>query len=195
MIMSQNLFKLIAITVFSGLLAACSHPITITPTETPEKEYAVSDKKVAYVLSAEQRNLKVTTAGGGGDKVDYYPYRDLEKGVRDALRSVYKKVVVISSPEEQKLSEQNIDLVYTPVIQTESSSDSAFTWPPTDFKIVLTCSVQNPLGEQQSSIIITAEGEAEFSEFVTDFGLSGRRAANEMSKKLRQEILQNQDLL
>lgn len=191
----KKYFKAISLLFASAFLAACSHPITITPSATPDAEYASSDKKVAYVLTDVQRNQKVTTPGGGGDKVDYYPYRDLEKGIRDALRSVYKKVVVIDSVNYEKTSENNFDLVYVPDIKTQSSSSSIITWPPTDFKISLNCTISNPEGKHLTNISVTSEGQAEFSEFLSDFGLSGRRAANQMSEELRQAILQNEKLL
>jgi len=174
-------------------IAACAHPITIIPNKTPERiETSLSTKKVAYVISEADRNNQVTTSGGGGDKVTYYPYRDLEKAIRDALRAVYTDVIAIQSNADTKtIADNNISLIYTPEITTTSSSDSAFTWPPTYFRVELTCSANEPNGKELTKLKVTGSGNAEFSEFKINTGLAGSRASSDLSEKLRQEILKN----
>ena len=46
------------------------------------------------------RAREVITPGGGGDKVSYFPYRDLEKSIRDALRAVYSDVFVVKAASD-----------------------------------------------------------------------------------------------
>lgn len=79
------------------MLTACAHPIGIGPIETPVRnEASLNPKKVAYAMTDADRGTEVT-APGGGDKVRYFPDRDLEKSIRDALRAVYTDVFVIKS--------------------------------------------------------------------------------------------------
>jgi len=190
-----KLCKASLLVISAAFLAACSHPITISPIDTPDKSGRVSSKNAAYVMTDAQRKHKVTTPGGGGDKIDYQPYRDLEKAIRDALSSVYENVIVVSSKDDtQAFIDNEISYVFTPVVHTSSSSDSVFTWPPTKFGIELNCSVMNAAGEEIAYFTVEGNGAAEFSEFKSDFGLAGRRAASDLSNKLREKLLSQPDL-
>lgn len=177
----------------ASLLGACAHPIVISPLETHLRSDAtLSLKKVAYVMTDADRNKQVTTEGGGGDKVNYFPYRDLEKAIRGSLRAVYSDVFVIKSPSDSGAIQGNdISFIFAPEISTSSSSQSMFTWPPTQFTIDFSCNVTDPVGNMISRIRVIGNGAAEFSEFTSDFGLAGRRAASELSEKLKQEISAN----
>jgi hypothetical protein len=138
------------------------------------------------------RNKQVTTEGGGGDKVIYFPFRDLEKAIRDSLKAIYSDVSVIRSPNDAEfVKENNISFIFAPEIYTSSNSNSAFTWPPTQFNIELACTVTDPGGNIISRIRVLGTGTAEYSEFKSDFGLAGRRAATEVSARLREEIWSN----
>lgn len=189
----SSFFKLGFISICLMLLAGCAHPISINPTKTPERPQTnLKQKKVAYVLSDADRNLQVTTPGGGGDKVSYYAYRDSEKAIRDALRAVYQDVVVISSASDLEAINNNaIELIYLPVLTTTSSSDSAFTWPPTFFRVELSCNVTDSKGALIKTLKVEGNGYAEFSEFKTNLGLAGSRATSDLSEKLKKEILNN----
>ena len=191
--MSYRLALIIALAAFLG---ACAHPIMISPLKTPARnDTFFSSKKAAYVMTNADRNKEVTSDGGGGDKVTYFPYRDLEKAIRDALHAVYSDVFVIkSSSDANAIQEHDISFVFVPEISTSSNSNSAFTWPPTQFTIDLSCYVTDPVGNMISRIRVVGIGAAEFSEFKADFGLAGRRAASELSEKLKQEIVSNSRL-
>ena len=182
--------RLTLILSLASLLGACAHPIVISPLETPVRsDDSLSSKKVAYVMTDADRSKEVTTGGGGGDKVNYFPYRDLEKAIRDALRAVYSDVFVIkSSSDSAAIQGNDISFVFAPEISTSSNSQSILTWPPTQFTIDLSCNVTDPAGNIISRIRVVGSGAAEFSEFKADFGLAGRRAASELSQKLKQEI-------
>src|SRR3989338_1324806 len=190
----SRLTLIIAINTF--LCACIAHPIVISPQETPKRNgTTLSPKKVAYVMTDADRNIQVTTEGGAGDKVSYFPYRDLEKPIRDVLRSLYSDVFVIKSPSDSDAIQGNgISFIFAPEISTSSNSASMFTWPPTQFSIELFCSVTDPVGNMISRIRVAGNGSAEFSEFKTDFGLAGRRAATEVSEKFKQEIKTNKRL-
>lgn len=174
-------------------LGACAHPIVISPLETAKpNNTSLSPKKAAYVMTEADRNKEVTTAGGGGDKISYFPYRDLEKVIRGALQASYSDVFVINAASDiDTIRKNNISYIFTPEITTSSSSSSIFTWPPTQFTIDLSCSVTNPTGNVITQVKAVGKGTAEFSEFKGDFGLAGRRAATDLADKLKQEIKLN----
>lgn len=177
-------------------LAACAHTIAISPTGTPERvEGKRIQKKVAYVMADADRAKQITTAGGGGDKVSYFPYRDLEKVIRDALRSVYADVFVIkATTDSDAIKSNDVAFIFIPEITTSSSSDSIFTWPPTKFTTEISCNVTDSNGKKVSQIKATGNGFAEFSEFKGGFGLAGRRSATDVAEKLSLEVLANKDL-
>lgn len=176
------------------LLNACAHPISIVPTSTPQKSGVQVVKRVGYVITDQNKNKQVTTPGGGGDNITYYPYKDLEKSIRDALKSVYVEVVALTSTNDEVAKSNKLNLIFVPEITTTSKSESMLTWPPTHFYINLTCSV---LGEDEKLVdtfIVSSDGYAEFSEFKQDFGLAGRRAANQLAERLRNSISSNDKL-
>ena len=187
----------LSIVVFAvALLAACAHPIGIGPLETPVRnEAGLNPKKVAYVMTDADRTREVITPGGGGDKVSYFPYRDLEKSIRDALRSVYSDVFVVKAASDaEAIKAQGVSYVFTPTITTTSESPSLFTWPPTKFGIELNCAVTDAQGQRVTDLRVQASGTAEFSEFMKDFGLAGRRASGQLSEQLKQAVAANPSL-
>ena len=193
--MFPPLMLFLALAAFMGGCGA-KHQIVITPLETPARgDVSLSSKKVAYVMKETDRHREVTSEGGGGDNVSYFPYRDLEKAIRDALRAVYSDVVVIKSFKDSNAIQQNdISFVFSPKIYTASDSESALTWPPTQFYIELSFKVTDSTGKIVSRMKVAARGAAEYSEFKEDFGLAGRRAASELSEKLKKKIIANPNL-
>lgn len=182
--------KVMFIAVLATLVVGCAHPINISQLEdqagfTGDKV----SKTVAYVITDAQKQEEVISPGGGGDKVSYYPYRDLEKTIRSVLGSVYDDVYAINSATDVKAIESNnIELIYVPVISTSSSSESMFTWPPTKFTVNLSCSVSDAKGKNVASVIVSGDGAAEFSEFKSDFGLSARRASTDLGNNFAAAI-------
>lgn len=178
------------------VLIGCAHPIVIGPTQTPARySESLINKNVAYVMSESDRSKEVTTDGGGGDSVRYFPYRDLEKGIRDALRAVYADVYVIRSAKDSSaIKSGNISYIFIPEISTSSSSSSIFTWPPTKFNIEMSCDVTDADGNLVSRIQAKGAGAAEFSEFIPEFGLAGRRAANDLSENFKQAVSADQKI-
>jgi hypothetical protein len=147
---------------------------------------------VAYVISDADRAKEVTSAGGGGDKVSYFPYRDMERAIRAALRSVYTEVEALKAAKDAGAAGAN--LVFTPAITTTSSSPSPFTWPPTKFSADISCNVTDAAGNVVTTVQSVGNGAAEFDEFKSDFSLSARRAVEEAVAKLAQEIRKNDKL-
>jgi hypothetical protein len=195
-LLSSPMPRLAAALATAALLAGCSHPITmITETAPPRSVAHLIPKKVAYVMTDAQRDLQVTTAGGSGDRVSYYPYRDLEKSIRDALRGVYRNVIVVRTASDAKANEAaGVSLVFTPQIKTDSSSSSWVTWPPTAFTAEVSCVVTDTAGAEVTRVRATGNGTAEFGEFNGDYGLAARRAARQMTSQLSSEIRRNEKL-
>ncbi|MFW2354310.1 hypothetical protein [Hydrogenophaga sp.] len=189
----QKFWRLPLAATLLALLTACAHPIGISPLETPVRnEAGLNPKKVAYVMTDADRGKEVTTAGGGGDKVSYFPYRDLEKSIRDALRAVYSDVFVVKSASDREaIASFGVSYVFSPSITTTTESPSLLTWPPTKFGIDLTCEVSDPEGKAVTTVKAQSNGTAEFSEFKSDFGLAGRRAASQLSEQFKQQVQAN----
>jgi hypothetical protein len=147
------------------------------------------DENVGYFISDENLNKKITSPGGGGDKVSYQPYRDTEAALNTILSRVFNKVYSIDSVDDiQYLSERNIRYIFKPSIKTDSSSSSAFTWPPTEFTFELTCSAVDTNGASVWEKTVSATGKAEFDEFKIDFSLAARRASDKAFQKMLNEI-------
>lgn len=187
--------RLSAAAAVVGVLAACAHPISLEPTKLPERsESQLVAKKVGYAISDADKAKEVTTPGGGGDKVSYFPYRDMEKALRAALRSVYQDVSAVKSPADPLVKDTGLAYVFTPTISTTSSSSSLLTWPPTKFGVEVSCTVTDAQGAVVAQVRANGEGAAEFSEFASDFSLSARRAVADVVEKLALEVRRNEKL-
>ena len=122
------------------LLAACSHPVKITPpTLALVSDPAVRvDRAVGYLITDQQRAMQVTTGGGGGDKISYTPYRDLESGLYQTLASVFSSVYVVpGAGADTFFADKHLGFVFMPEIATDSSSSNILLWNPTDFSVRL----------------------------------------------------------
>ena len=121
-------------------LGGCAHPISMAPNldaiPTAAGKSTPSKKKVGFYIADSATAQEVTTPGGGGDKVRYFPYRDLEPGLYKALGTVFRDVTKIKNPADAaEIRASGIQLLITPEITTDSSSSSPFTWPPTAFTV------------------------------------------------------------
>ncbi len=173
------------------ILSACAHPIVITPelAKLDRKDVSTIDKNVAYVISKSDRDKEVITPGGGGDKVKYYPYKELEGAIQKVLSNVFGKVIALDSiGDAQFIRDNNIKFLFQPAIKTMSSSPSAFTWPPTDFTVDLTCIAVDANGKEVWKKSIVGKGHAEFAEFKSDLSLSAKRASEDAFLQFQREI-------
>jgi hypothetical protein len=174
------------------LVGACAHPISIAPdlAKLGEPLPAARPATVGLYISPEDKARQVTTPGGGGDKVAYYPYRDLESAIFKVLGNVYERVVVVVSPTDvEVLAKSGVSVVARPQIITQSSSESALTWPPTFFQVQLSCMLTDIGGTKIAETLVTGTGRAEFDEFKSDFSLAGKRASEDALKKTQSAIL------
>lgn len=177
-------------------LAACAHPLTIAPdlNKLPDGT-ATRPGTIALYVSDQDRGRQVITPGGGGDKVAYYPYRELESALFKVLGRVYERVVSIASLDDVAGSNANgVSLVALPRITTQSSSDSVLTWPPTRFEVQIACVFTDAAGARITEVLVTGTGKAEFEEFKSDFSLAAKRASEEAVLRFHKAILEDANL-
>lgn len=184
-----NLIRLAAVAVVLTV-TGCAHQIKITPDVSAFKTDGVSpiDKKVGYYISKEDREKKVITPGGGGDKIQYQPYKELEPALQKSLSIVFARVYSLESTQDPQIAGNSLAYVFTPTIATNSSSDSVLTWPPTKFTVVLACKAVDAQGATVWEKQFTGEGAAEFSEFKSDLSLAAKRASENAFSQFQQAV-------
>jgi hypothetical protein len=162
-------------------LAGCAHPMIIKPdidTLVPSATSIKIQKSVGFYISAADRSSEITTAGGGGDKVRYHPYADMETGLYKIFSNVFTDVTVLSGANDTaSIAKNKVVYVIEPKITTNSSSSGFFTWMATDFTVSLTCRISDTSGHQIANVASTGTGHAEFDELKANFSLAGQRAA------------------
>lgn len=173
------------------MMTGCAHQISMAPDAT--KTASVSskiNKSVAYVISPADMAKEVQTPGGGGDKVKYQPYKDLDAALYQAFSAVFTDVTKVGAPADAK----GVSLVITPAITTTSSSDSMLTWPPTQFAVTLVCTVMDGQGQAVTQVQGSGSGQATFDEFKSDFSLAARRASRAAVDNLIKELEKSPEL-
>lgn len=178
----QRLFVIVT----AAVLAACAHSVSLAPDTAVLAGQGKGriDRSAALVMPAELLTREVTSPGGGGDKVNYLPYRDLETGLYVALGEVFARVTKVSGPNDPKVAADGVHWLVTPTIGTTSYSPSLLTWPPTIFTVEITCAITDPQGKSVAEVRSKGEGRAEFDEFKSNFSLSAKRASEDALKKL-----------
>jgi hypothetical protein len=194
----KRLLSLCAALLVAAVASGCSHPISLTfdaskllSTSSGPK----TDRKVGLVISEEQKKLEVQTPGGGGDKVSYFPYRDLEAGLYVALSESFSSVSRVGSLTDPKVKADNLSLLFVPEVATTSLSPSLVTWPPTVFTVTLNVDVKDANNQSVKKLQVKGEGKAEFDEFKADHSLSAKRAAEDALKKLIQALAEARNSL
>lgn len=176
-----------------SLVAACASPLAIGPDISKIERDAgtpLINKSVGYYIAADKREMSVVTPGGGGSKVTYQPYKDMETAIYKMLSNVFKEVRVLKGLNDaESVKQYSIDYVVTPVIITDSSSSGLLTWMPTRFTVNLTCNVTDGNGNPVASRTVIGEGTAEFGEIKSDFSLAGKRATQDAVLKMQGTLL------
>lgn len=189
----KYLIRVIAISTFIFTIG-CGHQINITPPLNTLDADGISkiEKNVGYYISPSDLSLEVTTPGGGGDKVKYFPYKESEPALNKILSNIFAKVYPLTSiDDKQFLLSNDISYVFIPKIESNSSSDSAFTWPPTNFTVSIDCKALDSSGSIMWQKTVKGEGNAEFAEFKHDFSLAAKRAEKDAFLMLQEEILKS----
>ncbi len=188
--MLKRLVTLFPWLAVAALVTGCAHPISLSPNlANLDNGAAVRiDKKIGLSISAEDRQREVTTPGGGGDKVSYLPYRDLEPGLYYALSKSFADVSKVNGLSDPQIKAGGLHYVLKPSIATTSWSQSVLTWPPTLFTVELSGTIVDIEGRAITELKVQGEGRAEFDEFKSDFSLAAKRASEDALKKLMKAV-------
>jgi len=189
----KYLIRVIAISTLIFTIG-CGHQINITPPLNTLDAVGISkiEKNVGYYISPNDLSLEVTTPGGGGDKVEYFPYKESEPALNKILSNIFAKVYPLASTDDKQfLLSNDISYIFIPQIESNSSSDSLFTWPPTNFTVSIDCKALDSSGSIMWQKTVKGEGNAEFAEFKHDFSLAAKRAEKDAFLMLQEEILKS----
>lgn len=175
------------------VLSGCTHPIIITPElqslKKPQGDYIQAT--AGYYITSYDRERQVVSTGGGGDKISYYPYKELEPALQKVLYSLFQDVKKLDlSPTPEYLKANGITFAFLPEITTDSNSDSLFTWPPTSFTINLSCKAFSQDGKIIWERKYSGVGTATFSEFKAGFGLAATRASQKVFSEMLSDLSQ-----
>jgi len=194
--MRSTFYVLLFVAIIS--ITGCAHSIAISPDISKierDTKFLPIEKSIGYYIAPEVRDKNVTTPGGGGDSVSYFPYKDIEAGFYTMLENVFKEVTKLkSTTDTETISRLSISYIIIPEITTVSSSQSSFTWPPTHFIVNLTCNITDPNGKEIIKPTVNGEGLAEYDEFKSDFSLAGKRAARDALLKMQNILLNAPEL-
>ncbi len=182
----QRILSALSALLLATALGGCAHPISLSGNAVALTGTGTGklDRAVGLGITEEDRKREVTGPAGGGDKVTYQPYRDLETGLYVALSEIFARVSRITGISDPKVKSEALDYIITPNIATTSFSPSLVTWPPTIFTVELTCKVVDAAGKAMTEVRVMGEGRAEFDEFKSDVSLAARRASDDALKKL-----------
>lgn len=172
--------------LLAAVISGCAHPISLVGNAAVLVGTGTGklDKAAGLSMTDADRTSEVIGPGGGGDKVSYRPFRDMETGLYMALSETFARVSRVNGISDPKVKSEGLNYIVTPSIATTSFSPSLFTWPPTIFTIELTCKVVDADGKAVTEVRAMGEGRAEFEEFKGDFSLSAKRAAEDALRKL-----------
>jgi hypothetical protein len=188
---ASGLCRFAAGCVLALTLAACAHPVNIRPALVLSKDRStLIDKKVGYQITDAQRALQSTTPGGGGDKISYFLYKDMEPGLFDTLSSVFSAVYVV--PEKganEFIVEKGLSFVFTPEFQSDSSSSNIVFWNPTDFTLKLRVKALDASGKQVWTREFSAQGKASAGGSLVETP-AAQAAAVDVFKQLQQALLE-----
>jgi hypothetical protein len=184
------LWPLLVMAVLSG----CAHPITITPvlSSIDRKDVTSIQRNVGYYISDQDRSKEVISPGGGGDKIRYTTYRDLEPALQKVLSNTFKNVQRMPALDDKKfIADNGISFVFVPQFETSSSSSGIFTWMATDFTVQMDCKALGSDGSVIWEKNIKESGHADSQELMKDMQLSSRRASEKVFMQLQAEINTN----
>ncbi len=185
--------------VFSSLLCAlallalagCAHPVSIRSDVAYPKGQAASSASVGYYISDSNRSLEVTTPAGGGDKIRYFPYRDLEPALLETLGSVFGKVYGLpEAGRDDYIKAHDITFVFEPLFTTGSSSDSAIFWPATDFNLSMKVTAVDRAGKPIWEHEFTGHGHVDKSRSLVDVP-PAKEAAKQVFEAMRQTLVED----
>jgi len=178
-----------------ALATGCAHPIKIAPDVAKLERVSSTPPRLTanagYYIPAEVSSVEVTTAGGGGDNIRYYPYTDVEPGFEKMLSNLFTGVVRLNSITDLPgIARGGTEFIVQPVIVTSSGGSGLFTWPPTNFTVDLTCNVRDTTGALVASPRVVGSGSAETGERLREHGIAGKRAMEDALIKMQATLLE-----
>jgi hypothetical protein len=192
----MNFSRLIAVSITALLVTGCAHSIKVEPNTTKMTSEIASPQRISanvgYFIPSELSALEITTPGGGGDNVRYFPYRDIENGYQSILSNIFGSARKFTSiPIQSNTSGDKIDFIFIPAIVTGSGGSGFFTWPPTSFTVDLTSQVRDAVGKSVGSLRVVGTGSAETGERLSEHGIAGRRAMEDALSKMQAAIVES----
>ena len=183
-------FKMIACLILITVTTGCAHKISIVPDKPVLNQSSMENasESVGYYLPSDARDKVVITPGGGGDRVQYKPYNDIEAGFKEMLSNIFKDVIPLTSDSDPAINKNKLNYVIALDISTNSSSPSMFTWPPTWFGVDLTSRISDGKGKHLTTILVKGEGKTEFSDFLGDKGIAGKIASSDALIKMQKAL-------
>lgn len=180
------------------MAAGCAHPMTVRPDVaglTLPTGATRIPKNVGLYISSENRAKEVTTPGGGGDKVSYHPYADMETGLYKVFGNIFQNVDLLSTLSDvNSIAKHSLTLIAIPEITTTSSSNAVFTWMATDLTVQVSCKFTDVAGREVATVSSTGTGHAAFSDLKADVSAAGERASRDALEKLQAAVLQSDAL-
>jgi Short C-terminal domain len=191
----ENVIRTLIAAAVLALIAACAHPIKVTPDVARLERVSSTPPRVAanvgFYIPPEASSVEITTQGGGGDNVRYYPYVDIETGFEQMLSNVFTGVVKLASITDlPAVARGGTNYIVQPVIVTSSGGSGLFTWPPTNFTVDLTCNIRDSTGALIASPRVVGTGSAETGERLKDHGFAGKRAMEDALLKMQTAMLE-----
>ncbi len=159
----------------------------------PTENVSRVSKNVGLYIPPGKLALQVKTAGGGGDRVAYYPYADMQSGIYKMLSNVFKDVRLLKSADDAGAT-ASVTYIMEPEITTKSWSSGVLTWMATDFKVQLTCKFSDNGGNSIGVYSAEGVGHAVFDELKSDFSLAGERASQDALQKMQTILLNAPEL-
>jgi hypothetical protein len=184
--------KHLLLILFLLAMSGCAHKIEISPDLSIIESKENSDKisaSIGYYIDPVSKEREVITPGGGGDRIRYKPYFDIEDAFSAMLHNIFTNVITLDSIANNNSVNKSIDYLLTLDITTNSSSASMLTWPPTWFGVNISSNLMRPSGEIIETLSVKGEGRAEYSEFLFNKGLAGRRASLDAINKMQNALL------
>jgi hypothetical protein len=180
------------------MAAGCAHQMTmradVAELASPAGATPIP-KNIGLYISPADRTQEVTTPGGGGDKVSYHPYADMETGLYKVLGNTFQNVDSLTTLSDvNTIAKHSLTLIAIPQITTTSSSSGVFTWMATDFTVQLSCKFTDAAGREVATLSSIGTGHAEFSDLKSDFSAAGERASRDALEKFQAAVLQSEAL-
>lgn len=182
---SKIQIALIAILV--AFLFGCAHPISVTPSEVARSSEMLEKIKsrVGVYISPESLELEVTTPGGGGDSVRYFPYRDIEVAFYKMLENIFEDVVKVTKIDDSINNQRSkISYIASPEILTNSGATTLFGWAPTNFSVDLTTNIRDVSGNTLYNPRVIGVGSASVDLGIgVNRGIAGQLAMKDALQK------------